>query len=226
MKKTKRGFLGALLLIVAALIIVGGVGYAVVKDKKSTKAISTSGMNDNSAPTSSPAVSSPASSTQATYSIPTNWKTYTNTQYGFTLQYPNTWQEPVVSNYPSTVDVEWSGLKMTYSTNYSNPVIIGSNQPGHLTLDQYISSFPTKPNFNPKEDAVIINGISYKRLTVHESITAQNGDKKTVSNFVMETIFAPNPVANTSFAEFVNEVDENKISESTLEQVVSSFKFN
>ncbi len=145
MKKTKRGFLGALLLIVAALIIVGGVGYAVVKDKKSTKAISTSGMNDNSAPTSSPAVSSPASSTQATYSIPTNWKTYTNTQYGFTLQYPNTWQEPVVSNYPSTVDVEWSGLKMTYSTNYSNPVIIGSNQPGHLTLDQYISSYPINP---------------------------------------------------------------------------------
>ena len=49
---------------------------------------------------------------------------------------------------------------------------------------------------------------------------------QSVSNFVMETIFAPNPVANTSFAEFVNEVDENKISESTLEQVVSSFKFN
>lgn len=81
MNNFHKGFISPRLLALIAILIIGGGAYVYVHNK----------------PVSQPAVVSPtaqATSTgQTSNSQTADWKTYTNSQYGFEIFYPPSWSE-------------------------------------------------------------------------------------------------------------------------------------
>lgn len=80
MKSSHRGFVGLFVLIVVAILIVGG--YVYVQNKKP----STTAPIDTSAPAQQTGVSS-------------GWKTYHSDKHGFTFKYPAEYKTPVLNPY-------------------------------------------------------------------------------------------------------------------------------
>ncbi|HCH59374.1 MAG TPA: hypothetical protein DEV73_02020 [Candidatus Zambryskibacteria bacterium] len=78
MKNSKKGFIVPVLLAVIAVLAIGGGVYIYNKEKAEAPAtVDTSTQQTNT--------ETPSVNTQADTS---NWKTYTNTQYGFEFKYP------------------------------------------------------------------------------------------------------------------------------------------
>ncbi|MDP2665778.1 MAG: hypothetical protein Q8P23_04080 [bacterium] len=89
MKTPPNGFVGALLLIIIALVLIGGGTYLYTqKNQESQSAIENM--------TTQTATTIPDSGSQTV-----DWNTYTNTKYGFVFKYPGTSILPSESNWPN-----------------------------------------------------------------------------------------------------------------------------
>ncbi len=80
--KNQKGFIVPILLAIIAALIIGG-GVYVYKNKKSETSTNTETQANNENPT----VNTQVNNSSSQDNIP-NWKTYTNTKYGFEFKYP------------------------------------------------------------------------------------------------------------------------------------------
>jgi hypothetical protein len=74
MKTSHKGFIAPLLLALIVIMLIGGGVYVYQQNKQANQ------------PTTA------ISTTQTPNSQTADWKTYTNTKYGYSLQYPNDWE--------------------------------------------------------------------------------------------------------------------------------------
>jgi hypothetical protein len=150
MKKNKGFGLIAILLIIVAVLAIGGIAYY-IGTKNSSIPQNTQGNNYQpitqnttpSVPVQNNQVNNPVNNstttttttTQSTTStnIPNGnvtWKTYTNSQYGFTFQYPDTWS----LNGPEGNSENLSGAIMVHSIYFIN-----SADNTHITVDYHLA---------------------------------------------------------------------------------------
>lgn len=103
--------------IVAALVIAGGIYFVAHKNQVASEQ-ARSVVND-------------ALPNDATKNYPSNWKTYTNKQYGFEVKYPSDWK-PVACGSSDGKQVEVNG---TYECTIVNdlPSAMGATLPGPIT---------------------------------------------------------------------------------------------
>lgn len=111
MNKKHSGFINITLAILAVLIL-GGAGYYFYQKSPP--------LPQNPAPTPQPqAVQTPPPSPNPAANETAGWKTYTNTQYGFSLQYPSDKVRVIEANNNSNNEIVYFGL--TSHEVYHNP---------------------------------------------------------------------------------------------------------
>lgn len=91
MKTTPRGFIVPILLVIIALVFASGGAYVYTQNKQANPLVSEN--------TSLPMATSTTQTSDQTTSVTqipdsqiAGWKTYTNTDYGFEVKYPSTWE--------------------------------------------------------------------------------------------------------------------------------------
>lgn len=90
MKNYTKGFIAPLLLALIALLLIGGGAY-VYTQKKQENPPMTGNVTLPQATSTTRTTKQANSTTQTSSSQTTDWKTYTNNQYGFSIKYPATW---------------------------------------------------------------------------------------------------------------------------------------
>ena len=154
MKTTKlmrRGFAPIIIIALIAAFLIGiaaTVGYFKLKPQPTTTPQSTSTPADLSSDLSAKYLSSVE--TQVLEDETANWKTYTNIQYSYSLNYPNEW---IVKEENSPVDTVTTKTQIE-SKDYviGQPIVGGGFIPGAKTgsrLEIYVSK---NPNFKSYEE--------------------------------------------------------------------------
>lgn len=153
MPTSHKGFISPLLLMLIAVLLLGGGAYVYVQTKQKAE------------------VQIPNAQTA-------DWKTYTNIRYSYTIEYPSNWYTHTANSEKDFTqrgsggndviggDTSFSNYREEF--NYDNPapkdllsvnLMIYKIEP-NISYDQFISSF----RYDKKED-ISINGISALRLT-------------------------------------------------------------
>jgi len=141
-----------------------------------------------------PVVTSPTP--QATLDETVNWKTYTNTKYGFSFKYPATW---VLSAGNTRIDLQSGSSSLTFYFN-NDPDTKVSNSP-QSTNNETINIGTELAIFNHYETTVTRQPAAYsdvKSLTIGKYITRVN---------------------------FYLDPKTDKHDLSTIKQILSTFKF-
>jgi len=97
-KKTNSGLLVSIILIVAAVLLVGGVVLFNTVSKNTQSSSAPAATPSTAPPTASPTITPPTAPPAA---VKTSYPaaTYTNDNYGFSIQYPNDWvEQPLLVN--------------------------------------------------------------------------------------------------------------------------------
>jgi len=79
MKNSQKGFALSLLIVIIATLLIGGGAYVYVQNKQASQ------------PAAENSTAQATSTTQTSNSQTADWKTYTNTKYGFEIKYPTIW---------------------------------------------------------------------------------------------------------------------------------------
>jgi len=143
--------------------------------------------------------------TDSTFSIPKGWKTYTNTQYHYSINYPESWDldnknmaSIIISQPSKTID------RLGISINTTN-----------LSIDRFLSTYIRKDiavdNSDVIPETVKLNNVSGTKISIGTAIGAGQS-----------LIYVSN--GNNSFIIEYFEVD-NKTYTDTITQILSTFKF-
>lgn len=87
MKTRQKGFIAPLVLTIVAILVLGGGAYVYLQQKQANPP-ATENVTLPQATSTIPATNQTAPVVQTTNSQTADWKTYTNAQHGYTIQYP------------------------------------------------------------------------------------------------------------------------------------------
>ena len=173
MNKFNKGISLPLVIIIVAVVLIGGglVYYY------TTKTLTEPGTDQQQ-------------NTQNQTDETVGWKTYTNSSYNFSFQYPAVWGEPLESKNNQT-SIRVGDLQITIGSFFSN--VLGRN----MTVDENISSIYKAPN---REDIIVggkpavkittpANGTPYQYL-VCIPLNAQKDEMIVISQTQLLDIFA------------------------------------
>jgi hypothetical protein len=184
--KTKQGFAPLIIILIIAALAIGGGVYYVKKNK--TPAVE---VNTNTQSTTT--VSTPDTSTKANNQTNSNtdsgWKTYTNSTYGYSFQYPSNWYvntqysnqdytprgpapydyvggDTSISNYSVTEINEYQKANgdLAYPKDYILVNLAFSKVDPTSSLSDYLKSLKNTVPAD-KQENVVINGLPGIRLT-------------------------------------------------------------
>ncbi len=157
-----------ILLVLAAALIFGVIGFAYGQQVATESA----GLTNTTSTVnySASAVPSATKTTTTTADVTANWKTYTNTDYGFSFKYPGEWK--VANN-----DSNSSAIDASVDVNTANGqsyYLIEISREKFASVDDYIKNQNALINKTiaeggpgttlPAGENVTINGINYTKL--------------------------------------------------------------
>lgn len=152
----RKGFAQILMLgLVVAVLVLGGA-YYLKKIQKPQPASSSYFPTPSIKPSTSPS-SKPESATSADTS---KWKTYTNTEYGFSLKYPNGWTTREDLSYVKSDYIIW--FNAPDKPNGAMLVSVYDNKDGKYSIDT-IHSDNSDKNISNHRIPITIDGIEGKR---------------------------------------------------------------
>ena len=154
-----------------------------------------------------------------------NWKTYSNKDYSFSINYPNEWS--IKESISASTDKTGTIILKQISSDSSNIIIISiDSQPNiapytNMTFEEFLNkdSGPIE-NYNSVSS---IKKITTKNGTMGYEITynaSDRSDKKYISSPVV--YFKINNKTN----DYINILIDGKTSLDLFNQIVSTFKFN
>lgn len=183
MKTSQKGFIGTLLLIIIALVLVGGGTYVYMQTKQA----------------SWPAIgnvtlSQATSSMQATDSQTIDWRAYTDNVIGFKFQYPSTWAAPrtygnYTDNEPYTVStdgpinfsVSTTTTIGTFTQDKKENVVVG----GQKGVKIYIPNEPG--DMGPGAKAIFIQ-LSDRVIGINYTDTESGSEMDSIVEQIIKTI--------------------------------------
>ncbi len=223
MKDSKKGFVGVALLIILGLLVVGGGAYyfgtrhsaeAPAQVSTGDQSGSVPKLNDYSNPSTNTTVNTP-NTTSGNVSNTTNWKTYTNAQYGFQFQYSSEIIFPSPTSNPRNV------FALQSKNSISSPI-----------LGLYISLLKDSGENTLQNDKDTLTngrtGIQIKNLTIggNPGFMASHIDKE-VSDVGGHITYTANSIVET-FKDgniYAFECSQNGTDTSECNQTISTFKF-
>lgn len=207
----QNGFAPIIILILIALAVVGYFGYKNFWPKPKTSGVTS-------------LVSTPTAAPAATTDPTVNWKTYTNTKYNFSIQYPKEWYiQATVQNTDGAGYANVTGKDDIISIflNKSSPVKPAINigvQKLVGTLEQWVAKdqqtmeISHNPDYQEiKQYEVSLNGI--KTLVLE----ATRGDNHTKTYYFKSE--------NENYFISIAEWNTVNVDKSNLDQILSTFKF-
>ncbi len=147
------------------------------------------------------------STTQAANSPTAGWKTYTNTTYEFTFQYPQDWQAIPSTSYPAPLS--------------ENNILYVKTMPGNQTLQEYLDSVDAQV----VEDGPAISVDWSKNITVGGLSAVEREETSNTAGFSAgSTYFERN---GTIFVLSISGRDKEYTPDDVAhyEQILSTFKF-
>jgi hypothetical protein len=210
----RKGIALPFLLLLASVAFILGAFF--VFDNKPNS------LNQNSTQTQSPLPTAETYYTEE--SDITNWKTYTNTQAGYSIQYPPDWATRVRNdlNYGFGPSIElytsdpFSNFVINIATA-SNSKKLSLEKPRDLFGSGPLEEYVLPPGIEVKE--TLLGG--YKAFRLDHCCGGYNGveaEIKTIkNNKIYDLIITPDSQGNSS----VNDIKKKKI----LNQILSTFKF-
>ncbi len=198
MKNPQRSFIVSVLLIMIALLVIGG-GVYIYKNKKTQAPLEANSETQQSNQNQSPEIN--------------GWQAYSSSKYGFSIQYP---QGTKISD----SDIS-GGRKVLFSTSEGTLMVEVVNQAWHngaLTSPANCNDFDS----HAKVSEVNINGIHFVRGDVSIDFSGMNSASSATEYCVMHNGTAYKVIAWIMYGHG-EPVDVNQ--NSTLNQMVASFKF-
>ncbi|MCR4276432.1 MAG: hypothetical protein NUV90_03540 [Candidatus Parcubacteria bacterium] len=191
MKTSQKGFISPLLLALIAVLLIGGGVYAYVQNKQASQPVA--------AQTS-------------------DWKTYTNSQYGFEVKYPLNW---FLIDCVSYVGFSYSQSKLPLcSTNQSPPhiniTVTEGSTPG---IEKYIEDAQNSLVDYSKTEMKVGGNVSATKLS--GLAKAVDGPGPTAGTQVVKVLFSR---SNTIYQVYYYMLD-NKDYSQVFDQMLSTFKF-
>jgi len=202
----QKGFAPIIILVLVVLAVIGYFGY---KNWVKLKTIAT--------PTPSPAEASTQDGT-------VNWKTYTNTKYGFSIKYPSGWNiQTIISSSDGSGFSNVTGTDSNIEISNTSGMVVPSVQIDVInqSLEKQVASYKNTLENSPAgrysnvnqysgsfmgADATIFEAI--QTLSPNYTVNIKDYNFKSPNNYVMSVIRTGN---NTDQTE--------------LDQILSTFKF-
>ncbi len=139
MKNTQKGFIVPLLLVLVAVLLVGGGVYVYTQKKQPSQSV-----------TENVVLPQPTPTAQTSNPQTANWKTYTNTKEGVSFQYPSEWLLKYVEQ--NSADDPFGAARIleeetfnhdlsvnnSFGTFYINNLVV-QNKSGLVTPQEYMS---------------------------------------------------------------------------------------
>lgn len=144
--------------------------------------------------------------------IPAEWKTYTNDQYGFEIQYPPKWGVEIDSTSGDLNIVDKSQLNKAYGT-FRLVLTISPKKADSIEswFEKNIAPSYNEANITPAYKNITINGIDARELP---TTISEGGCDRSVALYSNKVVFQISRNSGTC------DYDEN-----TINSVFSSFKF-
>lgn len=214
MKTTQKGFIVPLLLIIVAILLAGGGAYFYTQTKsENPPVVEDVGLPQATSTTQTTSQTAPVAQTSNSQTI--DWKTYTNTQYGFQLDYINGTKLPDHMYGPDDNAIRFQpvGAKENATDSYVINVMTGGGQ-------DYCNVRSVRPVAGgiPTSTQVVINKATFTKQDVIQDLPNSNirfTEYCTQSKFGMIYLISMVPPVNT-------DVSDDPI----LNRVISSFKIN
>lgn len=171
---------------VAAVLLISGLSFGAYQFGKNQ----TPSSPIVEPPTLSPTVSSPSSNP----ADPTaNWKTYTNTKYGFSFKYPKIWESEeekmALLDNPDNVEITFFPVGETHNKSVGGNFILSVSYVGDKRTVDYVKS-----EYSPKALKTEIGGkpalkddvslYAYIKVDNNNSIEVRNNNSKTATEVV------------------------------------------
>jgi hypothetical protein len=118
MKTIQKGFIAPLILIIIAILVIGGGAYVYTQQKQANP-LATENVALPQATSTTPATSQTISMQQTSDSRTADWKTYTNTELNISFRYPSNWR--VQEEKYRTPAQEYEGIASTVTGLYLIP---------------------------------------------------------------------------------------------------------
>ena len=186
-----KGFIAPFILIIVALLLAGGA-YVFTQTKPVGQTVTT-----NPTPTQT------TPETQTTASQTADWKTYTNTQYGFTVNYPSNW---VSKGYWSENGCFFYVAFGLASSVDSKPLATLRIYPSKNSLDAFVKNIAVSGNWQ---------NTTFGGVMAKEIVTIGQGSKP----FILVASVKGSQSYQLASTVFGDNID-------TVEKMSSTFKFN
>lgn len=203
MKYKNKGFigLGLILAIVLGIVVVGGGAYYLGKSgsKEEVKVEENNLLNQEN------------KNITATNSIvvPSDWKTYSNNEYGFSFNYPSSWKQPILSQQSTRNIIDFSnGFSVVTGFNYDQ------TKGGNLTITEITNSYINDNTLqNVKTQNLKIDGHLATKISYYGIDTKKN--------YTELYIYQDQQIQE----KYIELVCDDSINNKLFDQITSSFKF-